>query len=158
MSRPGPSAVACIRAASVLVAVVALDQGTKALVRHSLSASDRNNVFFGVDLVHVRNRGVAFGFFPGGGTVVSVLTAAALGLLLVFFALNADRALLWLPTGLLLGGAAGNLIDRVRDGAVTDFIDLPAWPAFNLADAAITLGVVALVYVLEADADERAPD
>ena len=158
MSRPGPAAVAWIRAASVLVAVVALDQGTKALVRHSLSTSDRNNVFFGVDLVHVRNRGVAFGFFPGGGTVVSVLTAAALGLLLVFFALNAARALLWLPTGLLLGGAAGNLIDRVRDGAVTDFIDLPAWPAFNLADAAITLGVVALVYVLEADADDRAPD
>jgi signal peptidase II len=55
----------------------------------------------------------------------------------------------WLPTGLLLGGAAGNLIDRVRDGAVTDFIKLPHWPAFNVADIAITVGVLALLYVLE---------
>jgi signal peptidase II len=55
----------------------------------------------------------------------------------------------WLPTGLLIGGAAGNLLDRVREGAVTDFIDFPAWPAFNVADMAITFGVLTLLYVLE---------
>ena len=56
---------------------------------------------------------------------------------------------MWLPTGLLIGGAAGNLIDRAREGAVTDFVDLPLWPAFNVADAAITIGVLTLLYVLE---------
>ena len=59
------------------------------------------------------------------------------------------RPLVWLPTGLLLGGAAGNLIDRLDRGYVTDFIDLPLWPAFNLADMAITFGVLSLLYVLE---------
>ena len=59
------------------------------------------------------------------------------------------RRLIWLPTGLLLGGAAGNLIDRVRLGAVTDFVKLPHWPAFNVADICITVGVIVLIYVLE---------
>ena len=63
-----------------------------------------------------------------------IIGVAALGALLVFFVTHADRPLVWLPTGLLLGGAVGNLIDRLRDGAVTDFIELPAWPAFNVAD------------------------
>jgi signal peptidase II len=73
----------------------------------------------------------------------------ALGALLAFFATHVHRPLAWLPTGLLIGGAAGNLIDRLRDGAVTDFVKLPHWPAFNVADMAITFGVLALVYVLE---------
>ena len=76
--------------------------------------------------------------------------AVALAALLVFFVLNRARRGAWVPTGLLLGGALGNVIDRVfRDDGVTDFIKLPAWPAFNIADMAITFGVLALVYVLE---------
>jgi signal peptidase II len=55
----------------------------------------------------------------------------------------------WLPTGLLLGGSFGNIIDRIRDGAVTDFVKLPSWPAFNVADIAITVGVLALLWVIE---------
>ena len=69
--------------------------------------------------------------------------------LLVFFATHLTRPLVWLPTGLLIGGAAGNLVDRAREGAVTDYLDLPLWPTFNLADAAITIGVLSLLYVLE---------
>jgi signal peptidase II len=69
--------------------------------------------------------------------------------LLAFFATHSRRPLVWLPTGLLLGGAAGNLIDRLHQGYVTDFIDPVLWPAFNLADTCITLGVVSLLYVLE---------
>jgi signal peptidase II len=103
----------------------------------------------GTDLVHVHNRGIAFGLFAGGGPVLVVLTYAALGLLLVYFARHASQRLLWLPTGLLLGGAFGNLIDRARLGAVTDFVDPPWWPAFNLADAAITLGVLSLLVALD---------
>ena len=61
--------------------------------------------------------------------------------LVVYFATHLDKPLVWLPTGMLLGGALGNIIDRVRDGAVTDFIKLPGWPAFNVADISITFGV-----------------
>ena len=63
--------------------------------------------------------------------------------------------LIWLPAGLLIGGALGNLADRVRDGAVTDFIDLPVWPTFNLADVAIVVGVVLLVLLPEIAAERR---
>jgi signal peptidase II len=137
------------RVAATLVVVTALDQTTKALVRHGVAAGDSDSVLPGIDLVHVRNTGVAFGALSGGGALVLVLTAAALALLIAYFARHPRRPLLWLPTGLLLGGAAGNLIDRARDGAVTDFVKLPHWPAFNVADMAITVGVLALLWVLE---------
>jgi signal peptidase II len=137
------------RAAVVTVVVVAADQATKALVRASLELGDRDGVFPGVDLVHVRNRGVAFGMFEDGGVILVVIGVASVLALLVFFATHSRRPLVWLPTGLLLGGAAGNLIDRMRQGFVTDFIDLPLWPAFNIADTCITIGVLSLLYVLE---------
>jgi signal peptidase II len=103
----------------------------------------------GVQFVHVRNSGVAFNFLSGGGPLVLVLTLVALVALLVYFALRPARPWLWLPVGLLVGGALGNLIDRLGTGSVTDFIKLPFWPAFNVADMAITFGVLALLYVLE---------
>jgi signal peptidase II len=138
-----------LRAAVLAVAVVAADQASKALVRGSIGRSERVDVLPGLDFVNTRNSGVAFGFFSGGGAVVAAVAALALIALLAFFATHLRRPLVWLPTGLLVGGAAGNLIDRAREGAVTDFVDLPLWPAFNLADAAITIGVLALLYVLE---------
>jgi signal peptidase II len=138
-----------LRAAAVFVAVVGLDQATKALVRDSIVRGDEHAVFPAVTLVNTRNTGVAFGLFSNGGALVAIVTAVALGALLVFFTLHRNRPLAWLPTGLLLGGAAGNLIDRMREDAVTDFIKLPLWPAFNVADMAITFGVLSLLYVLE---------
>jgi signal peptidase II len=138
------------RAAGLAALVIAADQGTKALVRSSLERGEREAVFPGIELVNVRNRGVAFGLLAEGGAIVAVVTAVALGALLAFFFTHRRRPLAWLPTGLLLGGAAGNLIDRAREDAVTDFIDLPLWPAFNLADMSITFGVLALLLVLEA--------
>ncbi len=69
--------------------------------------------------------------------------------LIAFFITHIHRRLVWLPTGLLIGGAAGNLIDRIRLGAVTDFIKFPHWPAFNVADICVTVGVISLIYVLE---------
>ena len=137
------------RAAALALAVVAADQATKALVRANIDIGHRDGVFPGVDLVHVRNRGVAFGLFADGGFVLVAIGAACVVALLAFFATHSRRPLVWLPTGLLLGGAAGNLIDRLHQGYVTDFIDLPLWPAFNLADSAITIGVLSLLYVLE---------
>lgn len=137
------------RAAAVVVVVVALDQITKAIARGAIARGEERDVLGPIRLVHVRNDGVAFNLLQGGGWVVMALTFAALALLLAFFATHTGRPYLWLPTGLLLGGAFGNLIDRVRDGAVTDFVKLPLWPAFNVADVAITVGVVVLVIVLE---------
>ena len=137
------------RAAALALVVVAADQATKALVRANLELGDRDGVLPGVELVHVRNRGVAFGLFADGGLVLVAIGVVSVIALLAFFATHSRRPLVWLPTGLLLGGAAGNLIDRLRQGFVTDFVDLPLWPAFNVADTCITLGVLSLLYVLE---------
>ena len=144
-----------LRAAAVTVVVIALDQATKALVRSSVALGDRNGVLPGVHIVHVRNEGVAFNQLGGGGTLVSVVVGAALLALVVYFVTHLHKPLVWLPTGMLLGGALGNIIDRVRDGAVTDFIKLPAWPAFNVADMSITFGVLVLLYVIERDGAAR---
>ena len=146
------------KAGLVLVAVVVLDQLTKVLVRHGIDVGEEDSVLPAVSLVHVRNTGVAFGAFAGGGIVVVALVAAALAALLYYFFTHLDKPLVWLPTGMLLGGSIGNIIDRVRDGAVTDFVKLPAWPAFNVADISITFGVLVLLWVLEGPRQRRADE
>jgi signal peptidase II len=138
-----------VRAAVLAVVIVAVDQATKAIVRGSIARGESDSILPGVSLVNTRNTGIAFGLLDNGGLLVTVVTVAALAALLVFFSLNRGRRLAWLPTGLLLGGAAGNMIDRIGGDGVTDFVKLPAWPAFNVADVCITVGVLALVYVLE---------
>lgn len=149
MESPVRRRPAFLRALAVAVIVVALDRITKALVVSGIAVGDVHKFLPGIRLVHVRNAGVAFGFFSGGGAPVLVLTLVALCVLVVYFVLRPSRPLLWLPTGMLIGGAVGNLIDRIATGSVTDFIKLPFWPAFNLADTSITLGVLVLLYVLE---------
>jgi signal peptidase II len=135
--------------ALVAVAVVVADQASKAVVRASIDPFEQVKVLPGVHLINTRNSGVAFSVFSGGGVLVVIVAVLALGALLAFFVTHLHRRLVWLPTGMLLGGAAGNLIDRARLDGVTDWIKLPHWPAFNLADACITVGVLVLVYVLE---------
>jgi signal peptidase II len=144
------------RAGLVVAGVLLVDQVTKRLVQSGIAEGEHNGVFPGVELVHVRNRGVAFGAFAGGGTIVAVVIGVALVALVAWFTRHARKDLAWLPTGLLLGGAVGNIFDRVRDGAVTDFVKFPAWPAFNVADIAITFGVLSLLYVLESGGDDGA--
>ncbi len=134
----------------VALAVIAIDQISKHAVRSSIAVGDEHKFLPGVELVDTRNHGVAFGFLPGSHLAVTVLIGAALLVLLVYFALHARHPLIWLPTGMLIGGALGNVLDRVRAGSVTDFIKLPlGWPPFNLADASITLGVVVLFIVID---------
>jgi signal peptidase II len=134
---------------------VAVDQATKQLVVSSLGSGESVKLLPGLELTNTRNRGVAFGALEGSGAVVGGLIVLALVLLVAYFAAHARRAWLWLPVGLLLGGAVGNLVDRAREGAVIDFIDPVAWPAFNVADSGIVVGVVVLLYVLEARPDGR---
>jgi signal peptidase II len=153
------SSSAWLRAGLVALVVVALDQLTKHAVRHSIVPGEERGVLPGIELVDTRNHGVAFGFLPGHHVIVTVVIAIALLALLAYFARNSTRPLIWLPTGMLIGGALGNVLDRLREGSVTDFIKLPlGWPPFNLADAAITLGVLILVLVVERPrAIERPP-
>jgi signal peptidase II len=155
----GVRARAWARAAAVLVMVVVLDQVTKALVRSAIRVGEEDSVLPGVSLVHVHNSGVAFGAFAGGGLIVVALVTVALAALLFYFVTHVQKRLIWLPTGMLLGGSVGNIVDRVRDGWVTDFVKLPAWPAFNVADVSITFGVLVLLWVIEQqDSDERRAD
>jgi signal peptidase II len=138
------------RAALVALTVVALDQLSKAAVRHAIVPGEERGLLPGVELVDTRNRGVAFGFLPGDHVAVAIVVGLALVALLAYFARHAARPLIWLPTGMLLGGALGNVLDRLREGSVTDFVKLPlGWPPFNLADVSITVGVLVLLLVLE---------
>ncbi|MCW3016143.1 MAG: lspA [Solirubrobacterales bacterium] len=137
------------RAGLLLAVVLVVDQVSKALVKDGIRTGDEDSIFPGITLVHTKNRGVAFSVLEGKTLVVVLVIALAMLALLVYVARHADMPGIWVPTGLLTGGAVGNIVDRVRDGAVTDFIKLPAWPAFNVADMAITFGVLALLYVME---------
>jgi signal peptidase II len=134
------------RALLVCGCVVLIDQVSKAMVVSSLSVGQSEHLVLGFRLTNTPNSGLAFGIGSGHGVVLAV-TIAALALVLLWFALDPQRPGLWLAVGLLVGGALGNLADRIRADAVTDFIDPPLWPTFNLADVAITLGAVALVLI-----------
>ncbi len=144
MTRSAPAA-----AVATAGLVVAVDQATKQLADANIERGGEVNVFFGLDLTNTRNTGVAFGALEGGGLVVGILIGLSLALLIGYFAVQRDMPWLWLPVGMLLGGALGNLADRAREGAVIDFIDPVAWPAFNVADACIVLGVLGLLWVVE---------
>jgi signal peptidase II len=133
--------------------VVAIDQGAKALVQAHLVPGQHVEVLGPLKLALAHNSGVAFGLAGGGGVGLVLLTVAALAFVGFLFARNPARPGMWVAVGLLAGGALGNLADRVRIDSVTDFVDLPLWPPFNLADVAITAGVVllALIYLREVE-------
>jgi signal peptidase II len=142
--------LAWLRAALVLVCVVAADQLSKHAVEHSIVPGEEHRFLPGVQLVDTHNNGVAFGFLPGNHIAVTILIALALLALLAYFARHTTRRLMWLPTGMIAGGALGNILDRVSHGSVTDFIKLPlGWPPFNLADMSITLGILILFLLVD---------
>jgi signal peptidase II len=145
------SQLALKRVAAVAVTVLVLDQLTKRLAVQALDRGQRESFLPLIDLVHVRNDGVAFSSFAGSQVVVGLLVSVALVALAVWFLRNRTRPLAWLAAGMLLGGAVGNIIDRILEGAVIDFLKPPNWPAFNLADVSIVVGMLLLVYVVERD-------
>jgi signal peptidase II len=129
--------------------VVAVDQATKQLAATRILPGEQVDVIPGLQFTHTRNTGVAFGALAGGGLIVAILIGLSLALLVAYFIANREQAWLWLPVGMLFGGALGNLADRARDGAVIDFIDPIAWPAFNVADSCIVVGVAVLLWTVE---------
>ena len=149
---PGSPTLLKLRYLWVSLGVVVLDQWTKWLVEVHLPLHLAQPIVPGLlNLTHVRNTGVAFGLFAADGVSASwMLTALgllALGAVGVYFGIASprDRGLL-IALALVVGGAVGNLIDRVSSGAVTDFIDVYVgahhWPSFNVADSAISIGIV----------------
>jgi signal peptidase II len=131
--------------------VVALDQAAKALVEANLAPGERVDVLGPLAITLAHNRGIAFGLADGGGGLLIVVTAVALVAVGLLFARDRDRPGMWVAVGLLTGGALGNLADRVRAGEVTDYVDFVFWPPFNLADVAITVGVLLLVLIYARD-------
>jgi signal peptidase II len=136
---------------TVAAAAILGDQLTKHIVRTHLQIGESEKVIGPLTIHRVQNSGIAFGLFSSATAVVTVLTAIAVGWMLVFFARSGSRhPVLPAALGLLIGGSLSNLVDRVRLGHVTDFIDFRWWPAFNLADTFIVVGVAILLLALAA--------
>ena len=134
-----------IVAATALAALVA-DQVSKYLIRENMAIGESwpREGFF--RLTHGTNTGSAFGLFQDQTTILTIASLFAIGFIIYFYHSHSDRAgLTRLTVGLLLGGAVGNLIDRVFAGRVTDFIDVGPWPIFNIADSSITVGITLLI-------------
>ncbi len=131
----------------IAVAVFVLDQATKAVVRGNLSLGESwPSDDWLVKITHVTNSGAAFGILQGQGMFLIVTAVLAIGAIVFYYACPPlEHGLLRLALGLQLGGAGGNLLDRVRFGEVTDFIDFPRYPSFNIADSSIVIGLAVLI-------------
>ena len=141
--------------------VVALDQATKAIVRASLGRGEAWPDDWPLRLNHVTNTGAAFGILQGQtGFLIITATVGLAAIYLYYRYPPFDHIVAPIAIGLMLGGALGNLIDRVRVGEVTDFIDFRWWPSFNVADSAISIGIVTLLlgYILFSDRSPPEPD
>jgi signal peptidase II len=126
--------------------VVVLDQAAKSLIEANLTPGEDVDLLGPIGLTLSHNSGVTFGLAAGGGTRLVLVTALALGVVAYLFSRDPTRPGMWVAAGLLAGGALGNLTDRIRADAVTDYIAIGGWPAFNLADVAVTAGVLLLAY------------
>src|SRR5213080_1649863 len=134
---------------AVVLAAIAADQMTKLIVSSQLELDDAVHVLGPFSIHHVQNSGIAFGLFASATALVTALTGVAVGWMLLFFARSGARhPVLPVALGLLIGGSTSNLIDRIRLGHVTDFLDFKYWPAFNLADSFIVVGVGILFVAL----------
>jgi signal peptidase II len=144
-----------VRASAVLAFVVGLDQLTKHTLGTWIQPDQTRHVIPGISLVYERNTGVSFSFLAGHGALVYVVTGLAMIAGIAYLLARPAYPLIWLPMGMLIGGAVGNLIDRIANGSVIDFIKLPHWPAFNFADMSITFGVILLALVIERASRQR---
>jgi signal peptidase II len=104
---------------------------------------------------HVTNTGAAFGLFQGGGTALKIIAVVVILAIIAYTRyLPTERWIVQLSLGLQLGGAMGNLVDRFRNGRVVDFIDVPYWPTFNVADSCLVVGVIILALIMLFEREE----
>ncbi len=138
------------------LAIVAVDQIVKWVIRRSVERGDSHDVIGPLDIVHVTNSGAAFGILQGAGPLLILTSVVGMAAILVYlFNPGFAHPLMRLGLASMLGGAVGNLIDRVRDGEVVDFIKVPNWPAFNVADSAITIGVLLLAWAMIREPEQQ---
>lgn len=133
--------------------IVVLDQAAKAIVEDHLVPGQQIDVLGPVGLTLSHNQGVAFGLASGSAAPLVGFALIALAFVGTMLARNPTAPGMWVAVGLVSGGALGNLADRLRAGAVTDYVEIGSWPPFNLADVAITAGVVLLALVLTKEAE-----
>jgi signal peptidase II len=136
----------------VIASIIASDQLTKLWIRNHLAIGESLPLIGRLSLIHIRNTGSAFGLLANQTVLIIIISIAALLFILLFLRyLSPATTLSIVAIGLLMGGALGNLLDRIRFGSVTDFIYFRLWgdfhwPAFNIADASIVVGVCLLIY------------
>lgn len=141
---------------AIAAAIVGLDQLTKWVIREWLERGEAYSMVWPLKIVHVTNSGAAFGMFQGAGPLLVITSVVGMVAILVYlFNPGFAHPVMRLGLAFMLGGAVGNLIDRVAEGRVVDFVKVPNFPAFNVADSAITIGVVLLLWALMFD---TAPD
>ncbi|MBJ7472261.1 MAG: signal peptidase II [Solirubrobacteraceae bacterium] len=148
-----------VAAAAGAAAIIAVDQLVKTLVRSQVPEGSAREIVPGVDLVHTKNSGVSFGFLADAPPwVVGLVSTVALFIVVGVVARMVPGRAGVVAAALIVGGAVGNLIDRILFGAVTDFLDLPLLPPCNVADIAITFGAIAMAIglLLEGVAESRA--
>ena len=143
-------------AGALSLLVLAADQVAKVVVEANLVPGEYVEVLGPLELTLSHNRGVAFALAGGAGVGLVLVTLAALGLIVYLFARDPGRRGMWIASGLVVGGALGNLVDRVLAGEVTDYIAVGSWPPFNVADIAITCGVALLALIYVRDAESQA--
>ncbi len=136
-------------------AIIGLDQLTKWIIRETVDRGESIAVIWPLKIVHVTNSGAAFGIFQGAGPLLVIASVVGMVAILVYlFNPGFAHPIMRLGLALMLGGAVGNLIDRVAEGRVVDFVKVPNFPAFNVADSAITIGVLLLIWAMLFDSDE----
>ena len=139
---------------AIAILIIALDQILKAIVRSNLNFGESWSPCSGllksfIRVVHWENYGAAFGLFQGGGVVFGLLAAVVSLVIIIFYSrIPHEHVLMRVALAMQMGGALGNLIDRIRFGPVTDFIAVGTFPVFNIADASITVGVALLLFAL----------
>lgn len=137
---------------ALAAAIVGLDQLTKWIIRGWLERGEAYSLIWPLKIVHVTNSGAAFGMFQGAGPLLVITSVVGMVAILVYlFNPGFAHPLMRLGLAFMLGGAVGNLIDRVSEGRVVDFVKVPNFPAFNVADSAITIGVFLLIWALMFD-------
>ena len=134
----------------ISILVIILDIITKAIIVNKVAYNEIINVIPFINIVHIKNRGAAFGMFAGLGNVFFVIVSIMAVLFILYYLKSVQKRLEIISLSLVLGGAVGNLIDRVRFGEVTDFIDIYVnnwhWPSFNVADSALTVGIILFLW------------
>ncbi len=146
------------RTAAIAALALLVDQLTKRILREAIDRGDIVGFLPGLDLVHWRNGGIAFSSFADSPFIVGLLVLGTVGAILVWFLRHADLPGAWVGAGLLVGGAAGNTVDRISLGSVIDFLRITGGPAFNLADVAIVAGAITLAFAAHRDAPATPSD